>query len=597
MYFGLLAPMNLFFRLGLQSEYRWDYLTDVTFVMMKPGHGIDELRAGTAKYKVLQNESSPEWLTESFNFYPFTSLATRGYEIESYMVGSGHPQGPVAVLVIAIMLLVLACFNYMNISVATVANRLKEIGIRKSLGGRKKEILTQFITENALLCSVSIGLGLLISHLFFMPGLISILGYAVPFGFSSGRLGILFFAGLLLFIVVLSGVYPALYVTQFEPVTILKGKQKFGQRSWFSRSLLTFQFMLAFTVIVGCFLFIDNDLYLSGKDWGYDHDQNIVVPVADGEQYLKLRDHVVALPDVLSFAGGVDHVGYPGARSVVEWRGKRYEVQPFRIGFGYLETMNMRLASGRFFDRAIETDRRESVIINETFARTMGWDTSVDQTFAFDSVRRTVIGVVKDFHHADFYQPILPVVFLVGNEGDFNYLVAKARGGRVIETEARLRESWKEIVPDDPYGGSLQDEMFANFRRNAKTNTRLLGFIAAMSVVLACLGLFGLVSYNITRRLKEFSIRKIFGATTVHIFGLMNRDHGLIILLSFAIGAPCGFLLMDGLIRHVYVFPQPARTLPFALALSIMLVTVLLTVVLQLFRVARENPADTLRAE
>lgn len=597
LYFNFLLPMEVFTDLKLKDEYRWNDLTNATFVLLKPQHAIAEVSGLMGKYKKLQNASSPEWIVEDFRFYPLKSLASRSYEIEENIMGSGHPQGVYAMGVIAFLLLLLACFNYMNISLATITNRLKEIGIRKVIGGRKKEIVVQFITENFLLSVFSIGTGFLVSFAFFMPGLISIVGYQIPFAFSSPATFILFFTLLLTFIVTVSGVYPASYVSNFQPIAILKGKEKFGQRSKFSRILLTAQFMLAFMTMVGCFVFIDNAIYLRHKDWGYAHEQNIVVPLNNEQQYLKLRDFSATNKNILSFAGSVDHIGYSNPRSTVVKAGQRYEIVTYKVGFNYLETMNLRLIKGRLFDKKIESDKGESIIVNENFVKIMGWTDPIDQIFEYNNAKRRVIGVVENFHYDNFYRPILPVLLSIAEESDFRFLSIKVLAGEVPETVAELKEAWTKIAPDDPYEGIPQDEVFANFRRNNKTEINLLGFVAIMTLILACLGLFGLVSYNITRRMKEFSVRKVFGADSGQIFLLMNQDYIWILLIAFVLGAPAGLFLMDNLIKHIYADPQSAGVLPFVIAISLMATTVALTVGLQMKRIVSENPATTLRNE
>jgi ABC-type antimicrobial peptide transport system permease subunit len=597
LHFNIILPMQVFVNLKLKDQYDWSYLTDATFILLKPGQGIESLQPLMANYKKLQHEASPDWLIEEFKFYDMAALSKESGDIESYMIGSGQPQGIYTMSIIAFLLLLLACFNYTNISVATITTRLKEIGIRKVVGGRKSEIVQQFIAENALLCAFALVAGLIIAYLFFMPGLVSLIGYPIPFAFSSGKMMMSFFVGIFLFVIVISGVYPAFYVASFQPVQILKGKEKFGQRSAFSRTLLTMQFVLAFMTIVGCFLFIDNSLYLRNKDWGYDHDQNVVVPVNNREQYLKLRDKVAGRRDIVRFAGSAHHIGSNANRAVVDYAGAKFEMLQFEVGYDYLETMNLRLKEGRFFDRMMPGDSVASAVVNENFVKAMGWQSGVNQFFIHSGKQLTVIGVVRDFHHDDFYLGIRPALFTLTSEKDFRYLAMKVQQGNALGIEQELRTLWKEIGPDDPYRGILQDDVFYNFNRNNRNDTNIIASVATITLLLACLGLFGLVSYNITRRLKEFSIRKVFGAGTFHIFRLMNRDYAWILTIAFALGAPAGFLLMNQLIHSIYPDPQPAGPFPFAMAIGMMVVTVAVTIGSQIGRVTKENPAQTLRGE
>ncbi|MFM8914191.1 MAG: ABC transporter permease, partial [Flammeovirgaceae bacterium] len=256
MFFDFLLPMEVHDMVFSKDVQTWHETCHATFILLKAGHTIDELAPLMGKYKALQNQALPEWKAEEFKFYTFTELSTRSYTIEDGVVGSGQPQGVYALITIAVMLLILACFNYMNISLATITTRLKEIGIRKVIGARKKEIMQQFVAENFLLCLLATVVGLFISYFLFIPWLDGLTASDIPFSFSSAVNLILFFSLLLTFIVLVSGLYPAVYISRFQSIVILKGKEKFGQKSKISQVLLTAQFMLAFTTIVGCLVYI-----------------------------------------------------------------------------------------------------------------------------------------------------------------------------------------------------------------------------------------------------------------------------------------------------------------------------------------------------
>ena len=575
----------------------WAYQTDATFVLLKPSHSPSELITVMEEYKKLQNAASPQWLIKDFQFYPLKGLNLKAAEIISSVSNGAHPAGLISLGVISGLLLLLASFNYMNVSIATVATRLKEIGIRKVIGGQKKEIIQQFLIENFILCTASLAMGGLLAYVFFLPGFNSLYPVSIPFAFSSGNMVFLFFGGLLLFIGLVSGGYPALYISSFTPINIMRGREKFGQRGLFSRILLTLQFVLAFMTIVGAFVFIDNSLYLKNKDWGYNHAQILSVPVGEKTNYLALRDELTGKPSITSIAGSSNHIGYSNTRASFVHNEQRYETVDYRVGFEYLETMNIRLKQGRLFDRHIQSDEIESVIINEAFAKKLGWDNPIGEYFEFDSVRRYVIGVVNDFHYDGFYDNLGPVLFRVVPEDEFHYLTVQVKRGHLNETQDQIKSAWSSIAPDDPYEGFLQDEVFDNFNNDNNANVKLLGFISAITIILASLGLFGLVSFNITRRMKEFSIRKVFGAHLPHIFNLMNRDYMWILLIAFGIGAPLGFYLTNMLIQTIYPDPQAAGPIPFGIAVAVMIITVGITVGSQLSRIARENPSMTLRNE
>jgi ABC-type antimicrobial peptide transport system permease subunit len=597
MRFGILLSMEKFDELQPTAAQSWKTLVDATFVMLHPGHTSDEL-VGLEKYIQQYNSSSNNSFIERFQFTSLDVLSSRTNVITGPISFGADPKGVWSLGAIALLLLLLACFNYMNVAVATVSTRLKEIGIRKVIGSRRKEIIQQFLTENVMICMFSLAFGTLISYLLLLPGINSLFPFEISFGLSSGNTAIIFFFGLLTFIGLVSGTYPAFYVSSFKPITILRGREKFGQRGLFSRVLLTVQFVLAFTLIVGSFVFIDNAQYQKNKDWGYDHERQLVVPVLDKAQYLAMRDKVAANQMIESFAGSVNAVGHDQNGVFIEdSQKKKFEAVEFVTGYGYMETMNFRLKAGRFFDKKIESDNRESVIVNEVFVERMNWTDPLSASFEFDSTRYYVVGVVHDFHYQGFYNVTLPVIFKVGPEENYRYLSVRATAGQTAETDYFLQQSWKEIAPDDPYKGFYQDSVFETFHRDNNANIKLLSFFSTTAVLLACLGLFGLVSYNITRRMKEFSIRKVFGANVLQIFKLMNRDYVIILGVAFAIGAPTGFFVINALIQQIYPEPQAPNPTPFIIAVVLMALTVGITIGSQLSRVLKENPTTTLRIE
>ncbi len=597
LYPTIILPIANFRDLEPEKADDWAYLVDGTFIMLRSGHSVNELTAHMKMHVATQNTASPQWLINEFRFRPLKGLGLVSNEIVSSVSEGSQREGLISLGVIATFLLILASLNYMNVSIATVATRLKEIGIRKVIGGQKREIIHQFLTENFLMCALAMLVGCLLAYLFFLPGFNSLFPSNILFGFSSGNIMFLFFAGLLLFIGLLSGAYPAFYIASFQPIQILQGREKFGQRSLFSRVLLTLQFIFAFITIVGSFVFIDNSIYLKNKDWGYKHDNLIAVRVEEKSKFLALRDRLTTNQSIIKMAGTDGHIGKSNSRITFLYNEQRIETVDFQVGYNYLETMNLRLKEGRSFDQTIQSDEVESVIINETFAKTLGWANPIGQAFELDSVKRYVIGVVEDFHYEGFYHVLGPVLFRIANEDDFNFLAIQVRAGHVNETQELVKSTWASIAPDDTYEGFVQDEVLADFNRNTDANVQLLIFISTITVLLASLGLFGLVSFNTTRRMKEYSIRKVLGANAMQIFQLMNRDYVFILTTAFVIGAPAGFLLVNPLIHLAYPDPKAAGPLPFMIAVFLMVLAVAITVLSQLIRIARENPSDVLKID
>jgi putative ABC transport system permease protein len=597
MYFNFVVPSAVWEDMNKEKLDDWSKHMSVTFVMMKEGEAFSRLQPTFETYRKFQQQATATTPLQHAEVVPLPEVAQRSYDIAGSLSWSNAPAAMIAFVVIATFLILLACFNYMNVAIASVSTRLKEIGVRKVIGGGRREIIHQFLVENLLLCGVSLAAGTALAYFFLVPGFDSLYPVKMAFEVSSWKMVILFFGGLLLFVALLSGAYPALYVSSFNAVKILRGKEKFGSKSMFSRILLTLQFTLSITSVVGCLVFVWSSYYFEGKDWGYNRDETVAVRLQESRQFEELRIHVASNKNVLAYAGASQHIGKSSRPEVIRHNEQDYSVDHFPVGFNYLESVNVRLKEGRFFDELIESDKLESVIVNEAFVRKMGWSKTLNQAFELDSVRRYVIGVVEDFYYNDFYYEVKPAMFSITSPENFRYLVVKAEAGSVHTTQEQLKKAWREIAPDDPYQGFLQSEVFDNFLNSNRANNKVIYFISAVAVVLAAMGLYGLVSYNLTRRLKEFSVRKVFGANVVQLFRLMNRDYMWILITAFVLGAPLGAWLMNLMLKAAYPEHIPATAWPYIIAILVMVMTVGLTIATQLKRLIQENPTETLRGE
>jgi putative ABC transport system permease protein len=597
MYFNFLVPSAVWEDINKDGLDDWSKHMSVTFVMMKEGQPFAQLQPTFEIYRKLHQEANSITPLQYAEVIPLADVAQRSFEISGSLSWSNAPAAMVAFIVIGTFLVLLACFNYMNVAVASVSTRLKEIGVRKVVGGGKGEIIQQFLIENLLLCFLALAGGTALAYYFLIPGFDALYPVKIEFEISSWKMMIGFFGGLLLFIALVSGAYPALYVSSFNAVKILRGKEKFGSKSVFSKILLTLQFTLSITTIVACLVFVWSSYYFEGKDWGYNHNEAVVVRLQEPNQFEELRNHIATNKNVISYAGSAHHIGRSSQPVVIRHDEQEYSVDHFPVGFDYLESMNIRLKAGRFFDKAIESDKTESVIINESFARKMGWDNPLDQYFEHDSTKRYVVGVVEDFYYNDFYWQVKPVMLTITPNENFKYLAVRAEAGSINSTQEELKKAWATVAPDDPYQGFLQNEVFDNFLNSNRANNKVIYFISGVAVILAAMGLYGLVSYNLTRRIKEFSVRKVFGANVWQLFNLMNRDYIWILIIAFAGGAPLGAWLVDMMLNAAYPEQIPTTIWPYIISISVMIGSVGLTIATQLRRLIEENPTQTLRSE
>lgn len=598
MNFNFYVPIQNFFDLNMDDHYGWDYMTDATFVQLKSGYDISTLESSYEEYIQLQHASNPEWKIRKIEPIPLTELSLNGYRIYGSIANNGHPAGRIALIIISVLLLSMACFNFMNIAVASASRRLKEIALRKVMGGFRKQIIQQFLVENTLQCFFALLIGILLSYFFMIPLFDAMVNELdVRFRTYDPWSIAIFLVVLLLIVGLISGAYPALYISKFNSISIFKGSEKFGSKNFFSRILLGFQFFLAIMTIVGCFIMVDQNNYMSSKDWGYDPNGVISVYVSDEEQYRVLKNDLSTHPDVIAHSAADNLIGRGIAKNSFEQGDKQFPIRAFSVSEGFVESFQLRLLEGRALTNSAY-DRQSAVVVNQQFVKAMGWEGSpINQTFVYDSVPKTVVGLVEDFHYYDFYSEIDPVLLQGLNTTDVRYLSFRIRPENIISFEEVMKSSWQKVAPNDPFDRIYQEDAFDRFYQENQSNTSLLLLISGMAIVLASLGLYGLLSFNIQGKLKEFSVRKVLGAHPKVLVRIAIRQYFWVFIIAFTIGAPLGSIGMTKLVQTIFPDPKGISALPFMAAILIIIFILFFTIAGQINRAIKVNPADLLRNE
>lgn len=575
----------------------WTDFISATFVQLHDPAAIDLLLSGMDKYIALQNAADEDWPAKAYIFEPLTTLSQNSYQIRGDISGGDEPVGRIMLSTIAIFMMTLACFNYMNISISSSTKRLKEIGVRKVIGGTKSQLVLQFIGENLIICFFALALGAVWARTLFVPWFDSQFSIGLELNFYKNIEAWAFLTFLLLIAGIGSGAYPAFYIASFKPVNIFRGRQKFGKKNPFTKVFLTLQFILSIVTIVFGVAIVQNTAYQKGRDWGYDQQQTLVVPLSDEKTFTALKNELLRHPDITQLAGSANHVGRSVGLSVVNIDDNKYEIRRLDVGYGYPETLDLRLKTGRFFQEDMATDQDGSVVINQTFVDDMGWDDPLAQSFDIDSLTYQVIGVVEDFHYHNFFDEIEPTFFRMAKEENFRFLSMRIQAGKATDTEATVKNLWKRYEPDLPYDAFFQDEVFDEYFHTVNGHAKIMGFTAILATILSCMGLFGLVSLNVMARMKEFSIRKVLGAGIASIFNCMNRQYLLLLVVACVIGLPISYFLLKVFFDNVYEYHIPITVVPLLISTGFLLAMALLTVSSQIYKVVTANPVDALKNE
>jgi ABC-type antimicrobial peptide transport system permease subunit len=598
--FSLLLNWEIQRSIGVDVD-SWKGWTDATFIQVPKKADLPLLAQGQEKYLQLQNAANEDWPATEFLFDELLHLPmTGGGKVRGTITSDSPPEAIITLFIIGIFLLLLACLNYMNIAVASATRRLKEIGIRKVSGSSRAQLIAQFLTENVMLCLLALLFGLLLGEFLFIPAFNSWVNNGptdIVLQYGESLHIYIFLALLLFFTGIGAGFYPAVVVSGFPIVTIFKGKLKLGRKSWFTRIFLTVQFLLAFVLIIAGILFTQNVEYQKNKDWGYDQESILVIPAREYDQFQKMQDLARQHPNVKAQAASLHHIGRSHRLAVVDYQGTKLEFDRLEVGPNYPEVMGLRLVTGRNFDIELISDQSSSIIVNETMVKNMEWEDPIGKQFRFDSTLWTVIGVVEDYYYENFFNEIKPTFFRLAKEESYRTLTLRVEAGKLAQTADYFKKEWEERIPEDEYRGYFQDAVFEEFYRESQGISNIFVSVAVIALLLSCMGLYGLISLVVAKRMKEFSIRKVLGASVNSLARLVNRQFVWLLLIAGALASPLAYMLLGGLLESIFPYHVPMNPWPFVIAGIAILGTSLVTISGQLFKVAKANPVDALRDE
>jgi ABC-type antimicrobial peptide transport system permease subunit len=596
--FDILIPFENRKNLGLDENGDWKNFTNATFVMMNEPGQTGNISGRINNYTNHQNLSNPDKKIVEFLFDPLPDMSLNAYGKEAMITYGAHPTARVVLTVIAIFILILAVFNYINIAVVSATSRLKEIGLRKSIGGTRKQIILQFISENAILCLISLAFGWVLASGLLLQGFNTIVNSNHPLVFEYNNPRFWIFITSVFFVVAFgSAAYPAFFISGFKPVNIFKGNLKITSRNYFTKSMLAVQFIISFITISLGVVFVMNEDYIKDRDWGYDKEQTIVIPLAYSDQYPELRDEFTQNSYIDVITGSQNHLGYWTDEDLVGFNNEQYSSRRLMAGYEYLDAMGIRLKKGRFFEPQSSTDRSESLVVNEAFLDKLGIGDPIGARIIVDSTAHYIIGVVDDFHYMHFGHEIKPIFFKIADEYSFNNIIFRTLPGEAENAEKFAESTWKKLYPDNTYEGYFQNAAFDQYYRENEGISSLMIAIACIAILISCMGLFGLVSLFINKKLKEFSIRKVMGASVKEITLLVNKGFMWVIIISSILGIPIAFFLSKAVIESIYTYHTPLNTIPYAITAFILIFTALATVSSQILKAIKVNPAEQLRNE
>lgn len=507
---------------------------------------------------------------------------------------------------IALFILLLACFNFVNLAAARSTGRLKEVGVRKALGSDRAGLRRQFLFESTLLSFIATALAVGLVELV-LPFFNRLAGKSIHFDFLGDPVLLPAMLLLALIVALAAGFYPAVTMAAFDPAQALRGNldRTVAGKSTFRRGLVVLQFGVAIALIASTLVVYRQMEFSRNKELGFDREQVVLVEGTEilSQQIEVFKESLRKLSGVLAVANTQAVPGEPLNETDVRLEGTPEEggitVSWMTTNYDFVETLGLEIVTGRSFNRNLAADSM-AVMLNESAVTALGSAYPLGRNIVYEDRRYNVIGVVKDFHFASLHEPIRPLV-LFGpdpfNEARPNLLVVvRIAPENVASTLKSIEKSWSRFVPDQPLVYSFLDEEFETAYRTDRTTGRLFAVFSGLAIMIACLGLIGLASLVTARRTKEIGIRKVLGARVSGLVSMLSMDFLGLVLVAFVIAAPTAYVGMSRwLERFAYRIEMSAWTLAAAGAIALLMA--LLSVGYQSARAALADPVKALRYE
>lgn len=598
--FMAVAPIYRFFKDNNVDELNWGniYGTASTFILVKDIKQADAIEKSLQQYVNVVNDVNYHQV-DRFYLAPFKDMAHNGRSVRGHPFRpSLHPAAVLPPLVAAVCILLIACFNFTNTNIAFAGKRLKEIGIRKVVGSQRSQLILQFMGENILMLIFA-----LIFALFFANYLVP--SYSAMWDFMNLSFSLtrdpefwIFILIILIITAIVSGAYPALYISSFNPVRVFQDKLKLGGNNLYSKGILTLQFAISVLALFTGIAFIQNVKYQRNFDIGYDGDH--LIEVHGEEKYLDVYKNAIQnYPDIENIS---EFILAPFFNTrTIKYNETKLEAKMKFFEMGSFKTMGLRLKEGRPFEPETEhTDKMNSVLVNWEFIEELGINEPVGKTVIMsDTVALTIIGVIENLlDEGTMTKTISPVFYRLADESyKAHALCIRVAPENRQKVQQYLKEEWDKLVPDRPFLG-IEGDIFneASQYINKKILTISL-FLVLVATLLSAAGLYSQVSLRIIHRTKEIAVRKIFGVSIPGIIKLLNYEFLVILIIASVIGIIAGYYSNIALMDSIWEYYANPTTITFIIPVTVIFAVAVITVCGKVYNAATRNPVDSLRYE
>lgn len=515
--------------------------------------------------------------------------------------------------VVSVFLLLIACINYINLSTAQGKIRMKEIGVRKVIGAGRTKLISQFIAESAVIVLISLVLTQILL-LVCLPAFNYLTEMQLSFAELFSLRNILAVLTLALIVIILAGIYPAFYLTSVNPALALKSNSAKGEKGITLRKVLVVaQFTVSIVLIASTLIVRSQVNYMLDHDPGFNKSDVIAIRFQDTLSvfnYKAIKSEILQLKGVSHVAQSSTLPGDPPDRKITRVEGKTAGVineiplEPIWIDPDYFDLMQIHLKEGRLFDKARTLDMRESFVVNESAAKKFSWDKSIDKKIIWGNGPRKrdgkVIGVVRDIHTTSLKQETDPILFICDENPakayTLGYLLVRVNSQNKEQCVAAISATWAKFDKVHPIDYKFLDENISGLYKSEEKTNSLFQYLSVLTIIIACLGLFGLVSFSVAQRVKEIGVRKVLGASVTHLAALLSKDFLRLVLIAFLIAVPVAWYAMHKWLDD-FAFRISIQWWTFLVAGLIAFGIAILTVSFKAVKAALTNPVNSLRTE
>ena len=585
------------------AEDGWNYLTNhYTYVVLPENFDYITFEKTISKFLDKYHELKPEDTPNRLRLQPLTDIhlhSNRGLEVEA----NGNMNTVYILSAIAFFILVIACINFMNLTTAQSLKRAREVGVRKVVGSKRSHLVLQFLSESVLISLIALILaGVLLTLV--VPKFNELSGKQLILNPVQNITVILAFVGIAAVVGFIAGLYPAFFLSHFNPTTVLKGNfatNLSGQG--LRKGLVVFQFAIAFVIMVGTYVVHSQLDYMRTKDMGFDREQTLIVKMPnDSVGSEAIKNEMKRLSSVSNVTQFIEIPGKMVRTTSIWYEGVKDNTAEnlyiFSGDVDLIQTMGMKMKAGRYFETGTKQYGKEFVL-NETAVKHFGWkpEEAIGKMIDFGQRGETpgkVIGIVEDFHFKDLHETIDPLVMYLEPQYEGSFMAMKLNAGDVTQSVADIQEVWKKFLPQYEFEYQFLDESFNSLFDQEKRLSTLFTIFSGLAILISCLGLFGLASFTLEQNRKSVAIRKVMGASVSNILFMMSKDFLKLVLIGMLVASPVAYYAMTKWLQG-FAYSVGFGWLVFIYAAGVALVVAFATVSYHSLKAATTNPVNSLK--